>query len=242
MERALEQDFLDNVKRSPMVTVKTTIAYQRPLLFRKVNREEAERDFERVAKNLVPSRSRDPFAELTRERAPDLQDFLFHRIIQLAREHSLPMQIHTGIQAGQIVIANSNPMPLTNLFFYYPDRVFDLFHSGYPYMREALSLAKMFSNVYIDMCWTHIIAPSASRSILHEYLDTIPSNKVFGFGGDCRYAEQSYGHSVIARDNIIRVLEQKVADGDFSETQAVEIGRRVMHDNAAEIFLAARPA
>jgi hypothetical protein len=78
--------------------------------------------------------------------------------------------------------------------------------------------------------------------MLHEYLDTIPSNKVFGFGGDCRYAEQSYGHSVIARDNIIRVLDEKVADGDFTEDQAIGIGRRVLHDNAAEVFLGARPA
>jgi len=108
-------------------------------------------------------------------------------------------------------------------------------------VREATSLAKMFSNVHIDMCWTHIIAPAASRQMLHEYLDTLPSNKVLGYGGDCRYAEQSYGHSVIARDNIIRVLDEKVADGDLTEAQAIEIGKRVLHDNAAEIFLS-RPA
>jgi predicted TIM-barrel fold metal-dependent hydrolase len=147
------------------------------------------------------------------------------------------MQIHTGIQAGQNVIASSNPMPLTSLFFYYPDQPFDLFHSGYPYMREALSLAKMFSNVYIDMCWTHISAPAASRQMLREYLDTIPSSKILGFGGDCRYAEQSYGHAVIARDNIIRVMEDLVTDGEATEAQAIRMGKRVLHDNAAELFL-----
>jgi hypothetical protein len=94
----------------------------------------------------------------------------------------------------------------------------------------------MFTNVYIDMCWTHIISPSGARHMLHEYLDTIPSNKVFGFGGDNRWAEQSYGHSLIARENIIRVLEERVAGGDLDERQAIEIGRRLLHDNAAEIF------
>ena len=77
--------------------------------------------------------------------------------------------------------------------------------------------------------------------MLHEYLDTLASNKVLGFGGDCKYAEQSYGHSVIARDNIIRVLDEIVADGDLTETQAIEIGKRIMHDNAAEVFMS-RPA
>jgi predicted TIM-barrel fold metal-dependent hydrolase len=236
MESALEHDFVKNVQFGPMVTVKTTIAYQRPLSFRKVTREAAERDFEQIAKNQIAPPSRDPFLLLTEPRARDLQDYLFHRIVQLAHEHRMPMQIHTGIQAGQNYIANSNPMQLTNLFFQYPDQVFDLFHSGYPYMREALALAKMFTHVYIDMCWTHIISPSGARHMLHEYLDTIPSNKVFGFGGDNRWAEQSYGHSLIARENIIRVLDERVAGGDLEERQAIEIGRRLLHDNAAEIF------
>ena len=47
LDRALEKDFADNVRKTRLVTVKTTLAYQRPLFFRKVSRADAERDFEK---------------------------------------------------------------------------------------------------------------------------------------------------------------------------------------------------
>ena len=49
--------------------------------------------------------------------------------------------------------------------------------------------------LYIDLCWAHIISPSASKRALHEMLDTVPSNKIFGYGGDYRYPELSYAHA-----------------------------------------------
>ena len=44
-------------------------------------------------------------------------------------------------------------------------------------------------------------------------LDSVPANKIFGFGGDYRYPELSYGHLVIARRNIATVLAARVENG-----------------------------
>lgn len=166
-----------------------------------------------------------------------LQNFMVHKLIQLAEEKSLPIQIHTGIQEGnENIITNSNPTLLINLFREYKEVRFDIFHGSYPYTGELTTLAKTFQNVYIDMCWLHIISPYRARQALAEWLDTVPWNKIFGFGGDYIHAEGVYGHSVIARENISRVLTEKVEEGSLTEKQAVHLAQKLLRDNAYEFF------
>jgi hypothetical protein len=67
-------------------------------------------------------------------------------------------------------------------------------------------------------------------------LETVPANKIFGYGGDYRYPELSYAHAKMARQNIARVMAEKVADGFFNETEAVGIARMMLHDNPHRMF------
>ena len=48
--------------------------------------------------------------------------------------------------------------------------------------------------------------------------------------------EGSYGHAVIARREIARVLAEKVEEGRFSESYALEVGRMLLRDNALANF------
>jgi uncharacterized protein len=82
----------------------------------------------------------------------------------------------------------------------------------------------------------HIISPTTAQRALSEYLDTVPLAKIFGFGGDYRYVENSYGHLVIALENIARTLAAKVESGDYSETHALDAGRRILYQNPKEFF------
>ncbi|NIM45433.1 MAG: amidohydrolase family protein, partial [Nitrososphaeria archaeon] len=116
------------------------------------------------------------------EEAKPLQDYVVHTMIQLAEKHGYPVQIHTGLHEGnENILENSNPLLLTNLFMEYRKVKFDIFHAGYPYFRELATLAKNFQNVYPDLCWIHVVSPSAARTILAEWLDTVPSNKILAF-------------------------------------------------------------
>ena len=122
---------------------------------------------------------------LTLGETKPLQDFIVHKLIQLAVRKNLVIQIHTGLQEGNDnVLTNSDPTLLVNLFSEYKEAKFDIFHGAYPYTGELAALAKNFPNVYVDMCWLHIISPSRAREALTEWLDTVPSNKIFCFGGD----------------------------------------------------------
>jgi uncharacterized protein len=214
-----------------MVGVKTALAYQRPIYYENTGKDTAERLF-----NMLLQQPGDKGPEDFATVKP-LQDYMMHRVLDLAAENDLPVQIHTGLFAGgKNEIRNSQPTLLTNLFNEYPAVKFCIFHSSYPYGEELSVLAKNYPNVFIDMCWTDIISPSYSERFLHEWLETVPANKIMAFGGDYGHVESAYAHSVMARKVVAKVLVEKVADGYFSEQDAIVIANRLLRDNAMEIF------
>lgn len=226
---ALEQSFQQAIDRD-IVGVKSALAYHRILYYENVPREIAEKTYLKIMNG--PSDEKFEF-----EVVKALQDFMMHQIIQLAKKHDLPMQIHTGLQAGDgNIISNSNPAHLSNLFLEYRDVRFALFHGGYPYGGEVSALAKNFRNVFIDMSWTYIISPSYSERYLHEWLETVPANKIMAFGGDYHNVENTYGHSLMARAMVAKVLIEKVRTGYFTEDEAKSIAKRLLHDNVIEFF------
>jgi len=223
---ALREAFEAGVEYN-MVAVKSGLAYQRIL---KYNNTSSER-----ATNIFNALFREETVKADEIKA--LQDFMMHRVLDLANEFDLPVQIHTGLQAGNgNDITNSNPTHLINLFMEYPEVNFCLFHSSYPYGGELGVLAKNFPNVFIDMCWTPVISPSFSIRYLDEWLETVPANKIMLFGGDYSVVELVYAHSVFARRVLTRVLCDKVGSGYFSEEEALDIAEKLLRKNALEIF------
>ena len=225
---------MDEFVKNGAVGIKLPLAYQRPINYDKTAYADAERAFN----SLAPSNN-NPYISnsFSFQQMKPLQDYLVHRVIRFAEEKSLPVQIHTGLQEGNFnFIRNSDPTLLTSLFLEYPKVNFDIFHASYPFSRLLACLAKNFRNVYIDMCWFHIISPTASRSMLHEWLDTVPANKIFGFGGDYCFVEGVYGHAVLARENIAKVLAERVIDGCSNEEEAMRLGEMLLRDNALGLF------
>jgi len=226
---ALEKAFNEGMEYG-MVGVKSGLAYNREIHYENTTKEKAE-----AALNEIFNEENSKPLEF--ETVRPLQDYIMHRVLDLANEHDLPVQIHTGLHAGgKNEIRNSHPALLTNLFNEYPDVKFCIFHSAYPYGAEMSVLAKNYPNVFIDMCWSHIISPYYSERYLHEWLETVPANKIMAFGGDYSPAELAYGHSVMARKVVAKVLIEKVAGGYFTEQEAIDIAHRILRDNALEIF------
>jgi predicted TIM-barrel fold metal-dependent hydrolase len=226
--RALDIAFERDVKAGA-VGIKSGLAYSRILRYDKVSKSEAEALFNRIFSHLGEG--------LSWEEAKPLQDFIMHQVIKRAISYNLPITIHTGLQEGNgNIITNANPVHLVNLFLEYKEAKFDIFHGGYPYTSELATLAKNFQNVYIDMCWLHIISPNVSRRALHEWLETVPQNKIMGFGGDYIFVEGAYAHSRIARENIARVLIEKVEEGYLEEEEALKIANRLLRENPRELF------
>ena len=226
---ALEEAFQLALERG-IVGVKTALAYHRPIKYENVPREKAGNVF-----NMIMDSPLEKVFDF--EDVKPLQDYMMHRIIGLAGKHDLTIQIHTGLQAGDgNIITNANPALLANLFLEYRDVRFSIFHGGYPYGGELSTLAKNFRNVYLDMSWLYIISPSYSERYLHEWLETVPANKIMAFGADYHNVENAFGHSLMARMVVSKVLIEKVRTGYLTEQEAKQIAERLLYKNALEIF------
>jgi uncharacterized protein len=229
-EAALAKAFQNGLDYG-MVGVKSVLAYSRILQYENVAREQAEQLFDAMMSREAAGKSY-TFAEVK-----PLQDYMMHRVLTLVQQHKLPIQFHTGLHAGNSNnITHSMPTHLINLFMEFPGVNFCLLHSSYPYGGELSTLAKNFPNVFIDMAWSHIISPSYSERYLHEWLETVPANKIMAFGGDYCTIEGTWAHSRMARSVVAKVLTEKVRTGYFSEKEAIEIAKRLLRENAMEVY------
>ena len=194
-----------------------------------MNKTEAARAFDRIWLSQTQ--------DLAFEDLKPLQDFMTRTLIGRAAERNLPIQIHTGLQEGNgNHITNSNPALLANVTMEYPDARFDLFHAGYPFTGELATMAKNFANVYADLCWVQAISPRIFKRTLHEWLDTIPANKIFAAGGDSNYVEGAYGHCKIARRLVAEVLAERIAEGSMDQAGALWCAERILRENAKAFF------
>lgn len=233
LDRAAQR-VLNSAIKNGAIGTKIAVAYMRTLHFDSPSLEEAEKSFDAVFAN--GGYGGDPRNHAPRE-ARAMQDYMVQRIIRITVDLELPVQFHTGMQEGNgNHLKNSNPLLLTDTFLRYPNGRFDIFHAGYPFTREVGVLAKMFPGVYADMCWMHIISPAAAREILSEWIETVPTSKIFAFGGDYLFVEGTYAHSMMARENVARVLAAKVAEGYLREDEASRVAKMILHDNAEEFF------
>ena len=212
------------------VGMKDQSAYVRTLAFDNVGRGEAEA--------LFNSFMADPRRSLGWPEAKPLEDFLFHRFMEMARELGLPVQIHTGHMAGiRNDIVKTNAIHLTPVIELHRDVRFDLFHGNWPYMGEYLYLAKNYPNVHLNLCWLHIIDPVYAEHLLSEGLTAVPHGKFHAFGGD--YGDNilhAAAHLSIARDVVAAALAERVTAGWIDEGEALEIAADWLFNNPNEYF------
>ncbi len=213
-----------------MVGMKDQSAYRRTLDYGNPSRADAERLFNRIMS--------DPRQVLGWQEAKALDDWLFHRFMEMARVIGLPVQIHTGhLGVPRDDITRANALLLVPLLELHREVRFDLFHGNWPYLGEMLYLAKNYPNVRIDLCWAHIIDPLYSRQLLSEGLVTVPHGKFHGFGGD--YLDEVLhiaAHLEKARDVIAGALAERVESGWLSELEALQVAADWLFNNANEYF------
>jgi len=215
--------FQKNIEKKA-VSIKNGVAYSRSLDFVDIPYESARILFDK------------PSAQLSQLEEKQLQDFMFHRIIEKAIQYDLPIQIHTGYLAGNgNVLDNGNPVRLNNLFLKYPKAKFILFHGGFPWTGIYTAFGKMFQNVYLDIVWLPQISRHHAIQAFDEMLDCVPYNKFF-WGGDCKFIEESTGSLEYGKEIVAEVLSRRIERGLLTEEVAFEIVRRIFRENAIEVF------
>ena len=67
-------------------------------------------------------------------------------------------------------------------------------------------------------------------------IEMVPSNKIIGFGGDFNYVEGAYAHQKWARRIVGDVLTEKVAEGYWTEEEALSFARAIFRENLISLY------
>lgn len=163
-----------------------------------------------------------------------LRDYVVDHTIAFAASQGLVIAVHTGYWGD---FRTLDPLHMIPILQRHPSARFDIYHLGYPWVRQALMLGKGFPNVWLNLCWTHIISQQFVIQALDEAIDLIPMNKLLAFGGDYGLpVEKIYGHLVMAREDIARVLARRIADGYLTEDQALALAHKWFWDNPRDLY------
>lgn len=157
--------------------------------------------------------------------------FGLHQALRLGK----PLQFHVGLGDRDCDLHKANPLLLLDFLRRAGDTPVVLLHC-YPYEREAGYLAQAFNHVYLDggLSVNHLGA--RAPAFLARLVELAPFRKILyssdGFGP----AELHFLGAVLWRNGIHRVLRQFVADGDWSEGDAVRVVDLIARDNAARLY------
>ena len=209
--------------RRGAVGAKSMLAYRRPLSHDCPTTADAERLYARTDLSVPESRA--------------LEDYMVHAVADRAGAHGLPYQIHVGYGSWQRnVVDRANPLMLNPLIEAHRDTRFVLLHGGYPFIGEMATMAKNHPNVSLECGWLAYIAPAVYRRAMSEWLDAVPATKLLGFSADCAHVEQTLGALILTRRQLAIALAEKVRNDDWSTTLAENVGRRVLHQNARDLY------
>lgn len=210
------------------IAMKAQQAYERPLTWQERSDADAEYVLQRALRG-------EPLSEAERL---CLGDWGWERGVELSVEYHLPFKIHTGFLAGNdpYVPDDTRPSHFAGLIARHPDAHFVLMHAAYPYGGELLALAKHYRGVYLDLCWAWNMNLLYTIDFVRQAIHSVPSNKLFGFGGDAFSPVNSVGHAAQARDGLARTLKAEIADGFLSEAEAITLASRFMRENQYAVF------
>lgn len=163
-----------------------------------------------------------------------LRDYLLDEMLKICARRSLVVAVHSGMWGDFRTMEPTQMMPI---FARHPETKFDLYHAGMPAVRETGVIGKNFPNVWLNLCWCHVISQKMTRSALDEWMDLVPVNKIIAFGGDYRYpVEKVYGHLVMAREDIAKVLSGRIEEGLMREEEAVAVAKKWFYGNPKGLY------
>ena len=163
-----------------------------------------------------------------------LRHFLTHQLFELAADLDLVVAVHAGMWGDFRDLDAEHMIPV---FPQHPRTRFDLYHLSMPNVRPCAVICKNNPNVWLNLCWTHIISQRMTVSALEEVMDMVPMNKIIGFGGDySRPVEKVYGHLVMARENIAEVLGRRVDRGLMGLDEAIALAEKWLYENPKALY------
>ena len=165
---------------------------------------------------------------------------IFTETLRQCQELRIPMHLHTGTTGGlwDGAISNADPfrnIPLLKRPEFIQTRVV-LLHGSYPWFQHASMVAHALPHVWVDLSWT---TPWSALRLVESWRDVIsvmPLSKLMTGSGGHGTPEIAWLSAKITKIALQRVLEDNVTLGLLASKQANQIGKMILHDNAAQLY------
>ena len=165
---------------------------------------------------------------------------VFKETLLQCRELGIPMHIHTGMTGGlwNGPLHDADPFLLAPLLRQpeYLRTTVVLLHGGHPWIQHAAALAHVLPHVWVDMGWT---TPWTSLKLVEGYREAIgmtPLSKLMVGSGGHGTPEIAWLAAKTAKISLREVLGDAVRLDLLDQTRAEEVGRMILHDNAARLY------
>jgi len=218
------------------VAFKTIVAYRTGLDLRAWSDEDGRASYARALAATPPER---------RPRLADkpLLDRLVTLTLEVARETSRPLQVHSGFGDPDIDLVSSNPLllrPIVEDPRWASIRLV-LLHMAYPYTREAAFMTAVWPQVHLDLSLALPFLGAGAHSALIEILSLAPSSKLT-YGSDVSALPELFALSAEwGRDALGHALHWLVERDGLPPAEALRMGRAILSDNARTLYALPEP-
>jgi uncharacterized protein len=159
---------------------------------------------------------------------------LLRHLLWVGVETGLPLQFHVGLGDPDLTMHRTDPSLMTGFLRRVPVPVM-LLHC-YPHHRTAAYLAAVFPNVHFDVGLAVNHTGVRSRAVVAESLELAPFGKVLFSSDAFGPPELHLLGAVLWRRAMAAVLGEWVAEGDWSEADAVRVIELVGAGNARRVY------
>lgn len=149
----------------------------------------------------------------------------------------LPLQLHAGFGDPDLDLRRSDPLLLTPWIRAIEPSGTDLvlLHC-YPFQRNAGFLAHAFGHVYFDVGLAVNYTGAASAAVVAESLELAPFARILYSSDAWGPPELHHLGAVLWRRAMTRALTRWVADGEWSEPDAMRVATMIGRTNAHRLY------
>jgi len=142
-----------------------------------------------------------------------------------------PLPFETGSRLPQRTLAQ-----LGEIIARHPKLRFQCFLASRHANQTLCTLVRELPNLSLAGYWWHNFFPDAIRQVMAERFDMVPGNKQIGFFSDAYCVEWTYGKAILVRKIMAQVLAQKIEQGQFTISQAVDFSRAILFDSPQSLL------
>jgi predicted TIM-barrel fold metal-dependent hydrolase len=222
---------LDDVRGQGYVALKSIAAYRTGLNIRGWSREEAEASFDEFQGAV-----REGSARLNHK---PLLDTLLHAALAEAARQEVPVQFHVGYGDTDTDLLLGDPLHLRAVLEKpeYRGVPVVLLHGCYPYTRKGGYLAAVYENVYLDLSYgIPLLGFAEMLSFTREALGVAPISKLLYSSDGIGMPELHWMGATDGRRVLSQALEELVAHGELSISEAEAAGEEVLRRNAIRLY------